>query len=249
MTISEGLLALEGGNVHVGQDGPRDAPVLVLIHGLGGSGRWWDPLVPALARSHHVIRLDLLGHGRSAKPAGLGYEIADHGARIGVVLNRLGVRHAVVAGHSTGGLIATALAGQRPDLVTALALVNTGLRVTARIAEEVGFDERAEDVREMSLHAFAASMQSARDYVRRQALPDRLRALGIPLLAVLGTDDHRSAAATAYRAVPGARVEALPGRSPVRGSPGRTAGLLAAFTARHSVHAIGSRRPSTATGR
>jgi pimeloyl-ACP methyl ester carboxylesterase len=60
----------------VHQDGPPDAPTLVLIHGLGGSTRWWDRVVPLLTASHHVIRTDLLGHGRSAKPAGGGYAIA-----------------------------------------------------------------------------------------------------------------------------------------------------------------------------
>src|ERR1700754_2020225 len=68
-------LPLEGGNIYVTQDGPRDAPALVLIHGLAASTRSWDLLVPMLARSHRVIRIDLLGHGRSAKPAGGGYEI------------------------------------------------------------------------------------------------------------------------------------------------------------------------------
>ena len=35
-------LPLEGRNIYVSQDGPRDAPALVLIHGLGGSTRWWS---------------------------------------------------------------------------------------------------------------------------------------------------------------------------------------------------------------
>jgi pimeloyl-ACP methyl ester carboxylesterase len=65
--------------IYVTQDGPRDAPALVLIHGLAASTRWWDDLVPLLARSHHVIRIDMLGHGMSAKPAGGGYGIPQHG--------------------------------------------------------------------------------------------------------------------------------------------------------------------------
>lgn len=226
MTISGELLSLEGGNVHVTQEGRYDAPVLVLIHGLGGSGRWWDPLVPSLADAHHVIRLDLLGFGRSAKPAGFGYEIPEHGARVGVVLNRLGVRQAVIVGHSTGGLVVTALAEQRPDLVTRFALINTGLHVNAQTATEVALDEDPDDVRAMSLHAFAATMQSARDYLRRQSLPRRLKALDMPFLAVLGADDRRSSAAATYRGIPHAQVELLPGRSPVREDPAGLTPLL-----------------------
>jgi pimeloyl-ACP methyl ester carboxylesterase len=127
-------LRLDAGNIFVSQDGPRDAPALVLIHGLGGSTRWWDALVPMLARSHRVIRIDLLGHGQSAKPAGDGYAIPLQGARVGAALEQLGVRHAIVVGHSTGGSVATALTEQRPGLVTALALIDTGPRPDAFIS-------------------------------------------------------------------------------------------------------------------
>lgn len=124
-------LPVDGGNIYVRQDGPRDAPALVLLHGLGGSTRWWDRVVPMLARSYHVIRIDLLGHGRSAKPAGGGYAIGQQARRVGQALDRLGVTHAIVVGHSTGGYVATALAEQRGDLVTALALIDTGPRMDA----------------------------------------------------------------------------------------------------------------------
>jgi pimeloyl-ACP methyl ester carboxylesterase len=121
----------------VSQDGPRDAPALVLIHGLGGSTRWWDPVVPLLAGSYHVIRIDLLGHGRSAEPQGGGYAIPRQAHRIGHALDRLGVTHAVLVGHSTGGYVATALAEERGDLVTALALVDTGPRMDAFVSDGI----------------------------------------------------------------------------------------------------------------
>lgn len=62
------------------QDGTRDAPALLLNH---RSVRSWDPLVPMLTRSHRVIRIDLLGHGRSARPTGHGYEMPEQGRRVG----------------------------------------------------------------------------------------------------------------------------------------------------------------------
>ncbi|MFG7942521.1 alpha/beta fold hydrolase [Streptomyces cacaoi] len=117
--------------LHVVEDGPADAPALVLVHGSAASGRSWDAPVPLLAGSHRVIRIDLLGHGRSAGPAGADYGIAAQGRRVGEVLDRLGVRQAVVAGHSTGGSVATALAEQRPGTVTGLVLVNSGPRLDA----------------------------------------------------------------------------------------------------------------------
>jgi pimeloyl-ACP methyl ester carboxylesterase len=128
-------LPLDGGSIYVSQDGPRDAPALVLIHGLGASTCWWDRVAPMLASSYRVIRIDLLGHGRSAKPAGGGYAIPQQAHRVGQALDRLGVKHAILVGHSTGGYVATALAEQRGDLVTALALIDTGPRMDAFISD------------------------------------------------------------------------------------------------------------------
>ncbi|GAA0450685.1 hypothetical protein Aca07nite_54900 [Actinoplanes capillaceus] len=51
--------------IHVVNDGPPDAPLLLLIHSSGASGGFWAPMIPALAH-HRVIRVDLPEHGRSA---------------------------------------------------------------------------------------------------------------------------------------------------------------------------------------
>ncbi|MEV4374486.1 alpha/beta fold hydrolase [Nonomuraea sp. NPDC049637] len=61
--------------IHVVHDGPRQAPPLLLIHGSGASGGFWAPVVPALARHHHVIRVDLPGCGQSPPPPS--YDVID----------------------------------------------------------------------------------------------------------------------------------------------------------------------------
>ncbi|MEV0412474.1 alpha/beta fold hydrolase [Streptomyces sp. NPDC050448] len=129
----EQIVRIPGGDIHVVQDGPPDAPTVVLLHGLGGSTTWWDPVLPAL-RDLHVVRVDLLGHGGSAKPAD-GYGIAEQARRVGTALDRLGVRRATVVGHSTGGAVATSLAEQRRDLVGAIALIDSGPRLDAYIGD------------------------------------------------------------------------------------------------------------------
>ncbi|MER5755931.1 alpha/beta fold hydrolase [Streptomyces sp. NPDC002088] len=281
MTVSDGdpyanggaeaessTLSLDDGDIYVCQDGPRDAPALLLIHGSASSTRSWNPMVPLLTGSHRVIRMDLLGHGRSAKPADHSYAIPDQARRAGVVLDRLGVEHAVVVGHSSGGAVATALAEQRPDLVTALALVNTGPSLDAFIASEsaaigpsqwpptdeqlrriasTGFsragyqipEELLDDVRGMTYHTFTTTMSATRSYLEQRALPDRLTVLGKPLLVIFGEDDRRwrSSSASDYRAVPGSKVELLPGlgHSPLLEDPPRTANPLLVFTAIHAV--------------
>lgn len=82
-------------------------------------------------------------------------------------------------------------------------------------------------------------MQATRDYLEVQTLPDRLTALGKPLLVIFGEDDRRWRASFAadYRTVPGTKVEMLPGlgHSPILEDPPRTAAPLLAFTTIHAV--------------
>ncbi|MGW5646358.1 alpha/beta fold hydrolase [Saccharopolyspora sp. NPDC003752] len=129
----EQIVRVPGGDIRVVQEGPPGAPAVVLLHGLAGSAAWWEPVLPAL-RDLHVVRVDLLGHGGSAKPTD-GYGIAEQAGRVGAVLDRLGVRRATVVGHSTGGAVATSLAEQRRDLVAAVALVDTGPRADAFLGD------------------------------------------------------------------------------------------------------------------
>ena len=87
----------------------------------------------------------------------------------------------------------------------------------------------------MTFHSLTATTQASRDYVKERALPDRLAPLGKPLLVIFGEEDRRwqSSSAADYRAVPGARVEMLPGlgHTPILEDPARTASCLLAFTA------------------
>ena len=91
------------------------------------------------------------------------------------------------------------------------------------------------EVRAMTFQSLTTTTQASRDYVREQALPDRLAPLGKPLLVIFGEEDRRwrSSSAADYRAVPGARVEMLPGlgHTPILEDPARTASCLLAFTA------------------
>ncbi|RII15785.1 Lipase 3 precursor [Streptomyces sp. YIM 130001] len=130
------FVPVEGGRLHVVEDGPPDAPAVLLIHGLAASTDCWDPVVDALAEKHRVIRVDMLGHGRSSSPAA-GYETVAQAGRIGAALDALGVRRATVIGHSTGGVVATALAQQRPELLNALAVLDMGPSMAAQIPQSL----------------------------------------------------------------------------------------------------------------
>jgi pimeloyl-ACP methyl ester carboxylesterase len=118
------VLALPGPDLQVREDGRGGRPVIVLLHGLVGSIRWWDRLVPHLGRRHRVIRVDLVGHGGSEKP-GDGYDPPSQAAQVARALQILGVKRAVVVGHSLGGVVATALAERNPELIRGLVLLGT----------------------------------------------------------------------------------------------------------------------------
>src|ERR1700722_20263845 len=128
------FVRLDDGDMYVGEDGNPGAPALLLIHGSAGSLSAGDAVGPSLAGAFRVIRVDLLGCGRSATPAD-GYDIPAQARRVATALDKLGVSRVTVIGHSGGCTVATALAEQRPGAVAALALNDLGPTPDAKIPE------------------------------------------------------------------------------------------------------------------
>ena len=118
------LLNLRGGEIEVVDRGPRDASPIVLIHCFSCAINYWSGMIPLLAREHRVVAVDLLGHGGSEKPSS-GYTVPDQADLVAEALGRLGVRDAVVAGHSLGGSVSVALAERSPQLVSKVMIIDT----------------------------------------------------------------------------------------------------------------------------
>jgi pimeloyl-ACP methyl ester carboxylesterase len=196
---TDSTLTVAGQGLHVRQDGPAAAPALILIHGLGASTHWWDRLVPMLANSYHVIRLDLLGYGGSAKPSGDVYSVPEQGNRVAGVLDQLDIRHAIVVGHSSGGAVAISLAEQRPDLVTALGLIDIGPRLAddtsdgpgSRLLTAPGIGELVWQLRtDSTLRLALSSAFATDDYSIPQQFVDDLR--GMTYQALIATSNATS---------------------------------------------------------
>ncbi len=100
--------------------GPRDAPPLLLLHGLGDSLAGWAQVIGPLSRDRRVHLLDLPGHGLSARPADWRFETLVAAVRHYAA----GLQAPVVAGHSLGGWIALRLARSLP--LSGLQLINPG---------------------------------------------------------------------------------------------------------------------------
>lgn len=98
-------------------------PVVVLLHGLGGNRlNFTHSLAPRLSQHYRVIVVDRAGYGESPSARG-DFTLNTQVAGITETLDQLGVRDALVVGHSLGGAVATALAINRRDLVRRLAMV------------------------------------------------------------------------------------------------------------------------------
>lgn len=100
-----------------------EGPPLLLLHGLGGSGRYWAGLAPLLASTRMLVAPDLAGFGRSDKPR-LNYTRDFHLDAVESLLAALRVEEPLaIAGHSMGGILAALLARRRPAIVESLAVV------------------------------------------------------------------------------------------------------------------------------
>lgn len=102
-----------------------DGPLLVLVHGMAGSGTTWRHVIPALSRRYTVLAPDLLGHGASAKPKG-DYSLGAHATMVRDLMTALGHDRATLVGQSFGGGVAMQMAYQFPDMCERMVLVGSG---------------------------------------------------------------------------------------------------------------------------
>ena len=207
------------GQVAYRAGGSRDAAPLVLLHGVGMQSAAWSPQLAMLSQTHHVIALDLPGHGGSA-PLPNGAALSDYVAWLHEVLTYLDLGPVNLAGHSMGALIAGGYAVAHPDQLARVALLNGVFErsLTARQAVEA----RADDILkgqfdletplarwfgasafEQGICAQVSGWLSSVDpngyataygaFARGDAhYADRFAGIAAPLLALTGADDPNS---------------------------------------------------------
>ena len=131
------FLKLAGGlTVHVRDEGPRGAPVIVLLHGSNADLHTWDAWTALLTEQYRVIRLDQIGHGLTGPSPGGDYSPSAFDAAIAGVTAQLRVSKFVLAGNSMGGGIALHYALTHADQVAALVLIDAG--GAPRVGKEPG---------------------------------------------------------------------------------------------------------------
>ena len=111
-------------DLHHVDEGPRDAPVLVLSGSLGSTLAMWRPQVAPLTERFRVIRVDHRGHGGSPVPPGP-YRVADLAGDVLALLDRLGLERVAWCGLSLGGMVGMHLASEAPERISSLTLCCT----------------------------------------------------------------------------------------------------------------------------
>jgi pimeloyl-ACP methyl ester carboxylesterase len=119
------FLSINGMQVHVRDEGPRDDPhPIVLLHGTSDSLHTWSGWTEDLRRQRRVIRFDLPAFGLTGPDPRDDYSIAAYVQFVTAVVDTLGVNSFVLAGNSLGGQIAWATALALPKRVVTLVLVD-----------------------------------------------------------------------------------------------------------------------------
>jgi pimeloyl-ACP methyl ester carboxylesterase len=163
---------------HDSSDRP-DRQRVVLLHGLASSHRIWERVIPLLGGDCEPLALDLIG-GQSVE------------AEATAVIERLD-GPVVLAGHSLGGLVATAVAEARSDLVRRLVLVNSPPTAASRLTANSG----PERVMKLPLLGRLLWARASDEDLRRGARSAVARDAAVPDVLV---DDVR---ATSHRAFVG----------------------------------------------
>lgn len=101
--------------------GPRDAPVVVLLHGFASALETWATVTPRLAEHFRVIALDLKGFGWTDRPQG-DYSPPAQAQIVLALLSERGVGQFSVVGHSWGSSVALSVALAAPERVQKVAL-------------------------------------------------------------------------------------------------------------------------------
>lgn len=168
-----------------GLDFGGEGPLVLLVHGLGGSSINWAAVGGDLTTHGHVMALDLPGFGRTP-PAGRSAAIDDQASLVADFVEHVADRPAMVIGNSMGGLIAMLLAARRPDLVDRLVLVDPAAPSWSPTAVNRGWALM------MGVYLLPGVNKVMFNALQRRGSPEQRTAVAMELIAANGSrvSDH-----------------------------------------------------------
>lgn len=212
---------IRGNRIHYYEGGSTTGAPVLLVHGLGSQAEDWANLMPQLKNSgFHVYAIDLLGYGRSARPANATYSVPEEAQYVEDFLAQHIPARVNLVGWSMGGWVAMRVALDQPDRIAKLVLCDS-----AGIRFQPGFTP--EDLAPTTIPAVQKLYRLlmprptkvpdflARDMIRRfdslnwvvdrsarsmftgaDLLDGKLGALRMPALIIWGKQDHLTPLAT-----------------------------------------------------
>jgi len=129
---------------------------LVLIHGFCGSSSYWHKLVPLLSKTHHVIAIDLRGHGNSSAPDEP-YSMERFADDLALFVDELGLAKIHLFGHSLGGYVTLAFANQYADKLASFGLIHS-TPYPDDDAAKANRDKGAQSIRENGMEPFIKAL-------------------------------------------------------------------------------------------
>jgi 3-oxoadipate enol-lactonase len=222
-------------------EGPQNAPVVTMSHSLATDLSMWDPTVAALTDRFRVLRYETRGHGQTEAPKGP-YTLDQLAEDALALLKALGIARTHWVGLSMGGMIGQTLALKAPEVFLSLALCDTSSRIPAeakplwqdriKTAETQGMEPLVEPT--LARWFTEPFRKSRKDVVDRVAdmirktpvagyagcchaisaldLTDRISAIKIPTIAIVGEDDPGTPVAAhkvIHEKIAGSKLEIL----------------------------------------
>lgn len=120
---------VDGVRIHYVDEGPRDAAPVLLLHGEPSWSYLYRTMIPVLVEAgHRCVAPDLVGFGRSDKPAARAdYTYDRHLAWLGGAVAAIGLRDITLMCQDWGGLLGLRLVADTPELFARVVAANTFL--------------------------------------------------------------------------------------------------------------------------
>lgn len=128
-----------GGKIHYRDEGNKDGPAILLIHGSSSLLQTWEPLVALLGDKYRLISLDLYGHGLTGPQVKGDYSADANIAAAVKVLDTVGADQAYWVGNSMGGWLSWRAGLAVPERVSGLVLIDaSGAQTDEKVKPYLG---------------------------------------------------------------------------------------------------------------
>ncbi|MBL6720835.1 MAG: alpha/beta fold hydrolase [Planctomycetes bacterium] len=119
------FLELDGAFLHFVDEGPRDAPVILCVHGNPTWSFQWREVLTRMRGRYRVVALDHMGMGLSERPHDWSDTLAAHQAGLEALIEHLDLRDITLVVHDWGGPIGLGVAARQPERFRRFLITNT----------------------------------------------------------------------------------------------------------------------------